>query len=248
MMKPLVLESTFFNVTATASTLNVSYQSKKGISNIVLFGVICAIFFVLLLTPYIRQFVDGAMYVFLLVMFGLGAVLTGILPLVKVRRKTYVLVVDDVNKVIHSNAVTIPFAEVKGLRMILQEIEVSDQLTGGTDSTLDSSAETVDVVGIEIQYSEPLKKHIIMNVMTHEWQSWDVLFQYLHELFENSSLPNYAGKMKRKDKTPYPNQKVDYIAFSKRYNEYKRGSLNMGQMKWQDPINNWRQEGRENIL
>jgi hypothetical protein len=142
-----------------------------------------------------------------------------------------------------SNQELIHFNDVRGLRMIRQEVEVSDN-KGIADTTNNTNYETVDVVGIEIRYSNPLKKLILMKLMTWEWKSWDSLYNYLHTIFEGASLPNYEGKTKQKDKSPYPAQKIDYVAYSPKYREYQRGSIRLDKKKWIDPVHEWRQEGR----
>lgn len=246
-MKTLYLESDFFEVKNIDSKYIISYHSKKGVGNYLLFGAVCALFFILLLTPYVRQFVSGFHHTFLLSVFGLGVLFAGIMPIINIYRKKHELIMDYANNKLVSNGKLIHFSDIKGLRMIRQEVEVSDQ-GYATDSNLDSSFETVDVVGIEIQYSEPLRKLMLMNLMTWEWKSWDLLFNFLNEMVESKSLPGYRGKMKRKDKSPYPDQNVHYIAFGQRFNEYQRGSIKLKKAKWIDPIHDWRQTGREDSL
>jgi len=129
--------------------------------------------------------------------------------------------------------------------MIRQEIQVSSQSGIDISDTSESAhAETVDIVGIEIQYADPLKSLVLMNLMTWEWKSWDLLFNFLHELLLNEALPNYYGKLKSKNRILYPNKKVNYLNYSIKHNEYQRGIINLKNVKWMDPINEWRQQGR----
>ncbi len=240
-MQTLKLDSKFFKISNSKNKQSIFYHSYKGIENYVLFGIVCLVFFLLLLTPYIQQFLKHVHYFVLLIIFGFGAIISGILPFVNILLRDHSLTIDFQNKLIFSNKHKISFNDVEGLRMIRQEVEFFDE--SGIADTNNNNSETVDVVGIELSYNK--KRIILFNLLTSDWNSWDQLCIYLDSVFKNESLPKYLGKKKREENSNYPNQKVEYIAYSNTFNQYQRGSIQLNSSKFIDPINEWRQWGRK---